>query len=139
MPKIRSVTEIAKKWGEVTPARSSQFEAGVRAPKEDWAPRTVAAESAFEEGIRNAISRKAFSKGVKEAGTEKWQRKTIEVGVGRWGTGVTAAISDYEKGFAPFADVIARTVLPPRFRKGDPRNIDRVRDMAKALHEAKIK
>lgn len=139
MPKIRSADEIAAKWARVTPGRSSDFEAGVRTPKEKWDERAAAAEPAFEAGVTEAIARKAYGKGVKEAGFTKWQGKTLAVGVGRWGPGVRAAEADYNTGFRPYRDVIERVVLPPRGPKGDPRNIDRVSTIAKALHDAKIK
>ena len=139
MPKIKDTGLIAEKYGRVTPARAADFEAGVKAPMEDWGAKTAAAEGNYTEGVQAAIGNKSFGKGVAKAGTVKWQRKTIEVGVGRWGTGVRAGQPDYQAGFDPYAKVIAGTVLPPRFPKGDPRNIDRVNSMAKALHDAKIR
>jgi len=138
MPAIRSAKDIAAKWATVTPMRGADYEAGVRTPLKNWEVQTVAAADAWEGGVSAAIAERRFEKGVKEAGFDKWQRKTIEVGVGRWPAGVRAAQSDYEEGFAPFRDVIERTTLPPRYPRGDDRNIDRVRVMARALHEAKI-
>ena len=138
MPAIRSTREIATKWARVTPERAKDYNDGVKTPKKDWQTMTEAAESAYEEGVRVAIDRKAFSAGVRKAGTAKWQRKATEVGAKRYGPGVRAAESDYERGFAPFRDVIERTDLPPRYPKGDPRNIDRVAAIAAALHAAKI-
>jgi hypothetical protein len=44
---------------------------------------------------------------------------------------------DYEKGFAPYRDVIEQTALPPRFPKRDPRNIQRVSAIATALAKKK--
>lgn len=138
MPAIRTASAIAGKWARVTPGRTADYESGVKSPKKDWATEAAGAEAAYEEGITQAIGRKAFGKGVKDAGTGKWQRKASEVGVPRWGPGVRAAQTDYEKGFAPFRDVIERTDIGPRFPKGDPRNIDRVAKIAAALHAAKV-
>jgi len=139
MPKVVDTAAIAEKYGRVTPARAADFEAGVKAPMEDWAAKTSAAESNYAEGVQTAIGNKSFGKGVAKAGTAKWQRKTIEIGVGRWGTGVRAGQPDYQAGFDPYQKVIQATTLPPRYPKGDPRNIDRVNAMAKALHDAKVK
>ena len=139
MPKIMDTAAIAEKYGRVTPQRSADFEAGVKAPMEDWAGKTRAAESNFELGVQTAIGNKSFGKGVEKAGTAKWQRKTVEVGVGRWPTGVRAGQADYQSGFEPFQKVIQATTLTPRYPKGDPRNIDRVSTMAKALHDAKVR
>ena len=139
MPAIKPVSEIAEKWARVTPGRSADYQAGIQNPKRDWAEATKAAEEAWVQGIQEAASQRRFSRGVARAGSEKWKKKALELGATRWGPGVAAARDDYEKGFAPYAEVIARTTLPPRGPKGDPKNIERVRVLAQALHEAKIK
>lgn len=139
MPPVKPMSAIAEKWARVTPQRAPDYETGVRNPKVDWAQATANAAGAYKEGVTKSITEGRFEKGVKAAGTEKWQRKAIELGPSRYSQGVTVAQPDYEKGFAPFRDVIERTALPPRFAKGDPRNIDRVRVMAAALNAAKKK
>ena len=40
---------------------------------------------------------------------------------------------DYQAGVQPYLDTIAATTLPPRFTKGDPRNLDRVKIISQAL------
>lgn len=138
MALIRPVTEIAKKWTTVTPGRSAEYQKGIETPLRDWEKEAVAASDAYKQGVQASISRNGFSKGVKKVGTEKWKRKTVDLGVSRWPQGVSAAGPDYEKGFAPYADVIAKTVLPPKGPKGDPRNLERVSAIAKALHAKKL-
>jgi hypothetical protein len=88
--------------------------------------------------VTTAANEGRFEKGVAEAGDKKWQDKTVNVGVGRWGGGVAIAQPDFEKGFAPYADVIGKTNLNPRYPKGDPRNYDRTRQIGEALHNARI-
>lgn len=139
MPAIRSGAKIAEKWAEVTPLRSTQYEDGVRDPLRDWQKNTEAAHEAWKSGVQDAIAKGRFPKGVNKAGNSKWQSKSIAKGPSRFREGVSIAGPDYEKGFAPFRDVIERTTLPPRFAKGDPRNIQRVAVMAAALAEARRK
>lgn len=139
MPVIKSAQKIAEKWAKVTPQRATEYEEGVKNPTKDWAKETGAANEAYKAGVTAAIGKDRFLKGVMKAGTEKWKRKSTEVGPARFAQGVQVAQPDFEKGFAPFADVISKTTLPPRFAKGDPRNIDRVRVMAAALADAKRK
>ena len=139
MPAIRSAAEIAEKWARVTPGRASDYAAGIEKPKKDWEQMASAAADAWADGVTAAASEGRYEKGVKAAGTEKWRRKAKELGVSRWPAGVSAAKDDYERGFAPFRDVIERVTLPPRRPKGDPANIERVRLIATALHEAKMR
>jgi len=138
MVKVKKIDDIAKKWAEVTPGRAPYYEAGVRAPREDWASRTADAEPAYAQGVQEAISQKRFSAGVRKAGTSKWQKKALELGTRRWPEGVRAAQDDYRKNFGPFVDTIASLVLPDRKAKGDPGNIERVRRIADALHKKKL-
>jgi len=138
MPAIKSSAEIARKWADVTPRRDADYKAGVSAPVRDWATEAAAAEDRYDAGVSEAIARKAFGKGVRDAGSQKWQRGALEKGANRWGPGVRAAQPDYEKGFAPFRDVIETVTLPPRRRTGDPANIERVAAIASALHSRKV-
>ena len=138
MVAIRSSREIAEKWSTVTPTRTGFYESGVRAPKKDWARVTLASEGTYKEAVTRAAQEGRFGRGVQRAGTEKWQRKAIEVGAGRWGPGVSIAAPDYEAGFSPYRDIIDKIVLKPRFPKGDPRNYERVKQIGDALHGLKV-
>lgn len=136
---VPTAEQIAAKWGRVTPERATDFENGVRAPKKDWAGETAGKEGAFEDGIKKAIARKAFGKGVKAAGTAKQQAATIQKGVedGRWASGVRIAEPAMAAGMEPVVRTLAALTLPPGFAKGDPRNYDRVRAVGTALHKMK--
>lgn len=134
---IRSIEQISHKWASVTPGRTEDYRAGVEAPRKDWGVATVASESAYEAGVTQAIAKKRFGKGVKQAGTETWQRGAIEKGTARWGPGVTIAEPKYSRNFAPYRDAIERCTLPPRFSRRDPRNLERVKAIVNALVAAK--
>lgn len=136
---VPTAEQIAAKWGRVTPQRAQDFEEGVKAPKKDWATETVAAEAAFEDGVKKAMARKAFGKGVRGAGTGKQQAATIAKGVdeGRWAAGVQLAEPAMAAGMEPVVRALAAVRLPPGFAKGDPRNYDRVKAVGTALHKMK--
>ena len=138
MLKLKPISEIASKWARRASAAGPDYEAGVRSPKVDWATATAAADTAYQAGVQDAIGRGAFAKGVREAGTEKWSRKTLEVGPGRYPTGVNAGAPDFTAAFGPYRDALERIALPPRGRRGDPANIERVRTIADALHGQKV-
>lgn len=135
---IRSVDSIAKKWAEVTPMRADDYAFGIANPRRPWAAATKNAESAYEDGVRSAISRKAFGKGVTKAGDEKWARKASTRGVANWGPGVADAQGDYQAGFAPYREAIAAVKLPPRYARRDPRNLARVKAVVDALIAKKL-
>jgi len=139
MAKIRSQAKISEKYGRVTPGKANELEAGLKDPKKIWVDEAAAAEPAYNAGVSDAISRGAFGKGVAAAGQAAYLEPALKLGVKRYRDGVTFGIPKYTKNFAPYRDVIEATALPPRGAVGDPGNIDRVRVMAAALHDAKIK
>lgn len=138
MAKIKALNTIAAKWTRRAASAGPEYLEGVKNPRADWATETKAAERAYEAGVNAAIGRKAFGKGVSNAGTETWQRNAIEKGPGRFTQGINLSTGDYEAGFAPYRDVIANTQLPARGPKGDPQNIQRVSVLAEALHAKKL-
>lgn len=139
MPAIKSAAEIAAKWARVAPGRSAEFEAGVRNPRRPWAEAASAADERYKQGVTESIAQGRRNAGIKKAGDEKWQKRSIELGPSRFSQGVQVAQGDMEKGFAPYRDVIERTVLPPKFAKGDPRNNLRSQTMGQALFQARVK
>lgn len=137
MAAIRTLDAIARKWAEVTPLRSADYEAGVKDPKARWSAMTLAAVDAWKAGIQDAISRNAFHKGVSRAGDTAWQEGALLKGVSRWGPGVAIAEPKYSSGFAPYHAAISRLTLPPRFARRDPRNMARVAAVVDALKKVK--
>lgn len=128
---------IAAKWARVTAERTVDYEEGVKNPSKDWEKETLESEGRYETGIKDSITRKAFSKGVKKAGTAKQKSKTILKGIARWPEGVRGAEDDMEKGMEPVIKVLEALTLPPRYATGDSRNIERVKAIQQALHKMK--
>ncbi|MEM3554495.1 MAG: hypothetical protein QXU79_01590 [Candidatus Micrarchaeaceae archaeon] len=138
MAAIKPLDTIVQKWTRVTPGRQEDYRTGVQNPRVDWAQATMAAEDTWGAGVQAAIANDTWLRGIRTAGTQAWQNGCLTLGVQRWAQGVQAAGDRYRQGFAPYAQVIQRTQLPPRGAKGDPANIERVRVIAQALHQAKI-
>jgi len=139
MPEIKPTAEIAEKWERVTPGRVRDYEDGVRRPRRDWADATAGAAAAYAQGVQEAIADGRFEGRVRAVGTRKWQEKTLQKGPTRWAQGVSVSGADFAAGFDPYRDEIERIVLPARGPKGDPRNLERVRIIAEALHALKVR
>ncbi len=135
---VPSSSDVAKKWAEVTPGRAAYYESGVRSPKYDWETRTIAAKAAYKAAISAADIGERFAGGVKAAGTSKWSRKAVDVGVGRFGPGVRAATDDFDRGIGPYLDELTKIDLPDRKPRGDPENLRRVEAVATALHKKRL-
>jgi len=133
MAEIKSITRIREKWTRVTPMRADDYKIGIQSPRRDWEKAAVAAGETYKAGVTSAAALGAYPKGVIKAGSPKWQGRALQKGPGRFSEGVMIGGDDYEKGFSPFRDEIEKTVLPPRFPRRDPRNINRVATIAAAL------
>ena len=135
---MKALAAIVEKYSRVTPQRATDYVEGVKSTTADWSKAAVAAAPAYNAGVQAAITRKAYERGVATAGTEKWRAKSVDVGSSRWGPGVQAGASDYAKAFAPYAEVLSKLTLPPRFPTGDPRNFARVQAIGEALFKRRI-
>ena len=136
--KVKSAADAAKKWSDVTPGRAAYYEMGVAGAGQDWQNNTVAAAPAYKAAVSAANIDKMFSGGVKKAGAEKFQRKASGVGKDRFGSGVTAAVGDYQAGVDPMLQTIAALTLTPRQPRGNESNLTRVREVATALTKKRL-
>lgn len=137
MAEIKSMGAIGSKWTRVTPQRSDDYKLGVTSPRRDWEKSAVAAKETHKAAMVQAAASDSYGKGITKAGTGKWQARAIAKGPGRFAEGVMIGGPDYEKGFGPYRDEIEKTVLPPRFPRRDPRNVNRVSVIAAALGKKK--
>ena len=138
MAQVKPLDRISAKWLRQSQGAQAEYEEGVKNPRRSWAQATAAAEAAYEQGVQAAIARKGFGKGVRAAGDEKWQINAVVKGPMRFARGVALAETSYATGFAPYRDALEKLTLPTRGAKGDPKNIDRVRVIAKTLHDTKL-
>ena len=139
MAEIKSLGDVREKWARVTPMRTEDYKLGIKNPKRDWADETEAAKTNWKMGVDQAATKDLFAKGVRMAGTGKWEKAALEKGPGRFAEGVMLAENDYEKGFAPYHAAIERADLGPRFPRRDPRNLNRVKAVVDALVAEKLK
>lgn len=138
MADIKDTAQIAAKWARVTPQRAEDYRLGVESPRRDWQQATIAAAGRYAAGVQAALQNKLYEKGVNRATSQKWQRRALELGPARFAQGVSASGDAYQTGYEPYRQTIANLRLPPRGPAGDPRNLDRVAAVAKALHDRKL-
>jgi hypothetical protein len=136
MPKIRG--NPGSKWVRKASVASQDYQDGIQQPRASWAAQTTNAAGNYNMGVQQAIAARRFERGVSAAGDAKWQAKSLALGVPRFAQGCAEAQSDYERGVAPYLQVIQSTTLPPRGPKGDIKNIQRVAVLAKALRDRKV-
>lgn len=137
MAAVKPAANVAEKWARVTPQRAEDYRLGVQNPRTPWAQAAAAAQERYKTAVTEAANQGRYAKGVSAAGDQRWQQKALAKGPTRFAEGVSVSAPDYQAGVQPYLDTIAATQLPPRYPKGDPRNIERVRVISQALRKKK--
>jgi len=135
---IMPLEKIVDKWNRRVSIAGPEFRDGLQNPKRDWEAATLAAVSAWESAMQEAIRLGSWAAGIREAGTRKWQERALSLGVERWGPGVAVAMPDYRSGFAPYHAALERLTLPARYARGDVRNYERVKAIGVTLRKIKL-
>ena len=137
MVKVPPIERVKRKWVERASVAEDDYRYGIET-SEDWQAATLNATSRWEQGIQQAIREKRFESGVRRVTTDEWRRKALEVGARRFAEGVRAAEEEYAKAMSEVLRVIEGLTLPERGPRGDPKNIERVKVIADALHKWRI-
>lgn len=135
--KVPAAAEVARKYVDVTPARATYYEAGVKGKGPDWEAAAVAAAKNYKAAVSAADIDRRFIGGVKgKAG--KFNRKVEAVGVSRYGPGVQAAEEDFRAGVDDYLKELAALDVPERGPRGSTGNYDRVRKIGEALNKRRL-
>lgn len=133
---LKDANTIAAKWSKRASAAGQDYVAGVNNPRTDQAAAAAAAEPVWAQAVADAASRGAFGKGVRAAGTQKWQTAAATIGAQRYPQGVSAGTASYAAGEAPYLTALSNLTLPPRGVKGT--NVGRVQAVVDALRKVKL-
>lgn len=135
---VPSAADIAKKWVDVTPARAGYYEEETPKAADLWETNTKAAKGTYKSAVADPKIGDRFSGGVARVGAEKFKRKVVDVGVGRYGPGITAAQMDMQDGIAPYRDVLDGLEVPDRKPRGDIANLNIVKTIFTELHKKRL-
>lgn len=136
--RIKDTGALSKKFVQRATQAAPDYKTGVEAAGQDWQTRTSQSGDNYANGVTAAIGRKAFEKGVNEAGAGKYVGRATTLGAQRYPTGVGAAEGDWAKGVGPYLDELKGMELPPRRPKGDPGNQARANAVAQKLRARKL-
>lgn len=136
--KTKALADVVQKFTDVTPGRSAYYEKGAVGAGAEWEKNTKGAKAAYQAAVSSSNIGAMFAGGVTKAGAAKFDRKVKDVGVARFGPGVTAAAPDYAAGMAPMLETLGATTLPARAPRGSESNLERVRTIATALHKKRL-
>lgn len=131
--RVKDAGTLATKYAARATAAATDYRTGVEQAGGDWEAATANSESAYEQGVQEAVGRKAFAKGVRAAGAGHYVKRAVELGATRYGPGVNAGKDRWAANTAPALQVIAGLTLPPRGPRRSPQNQARSAAVATAL------
>jgi hypothetical protein len=134
---VMAAPDAATKWSEEGPKRSSYYEKETIGKGSKMETNARAASGTYKLAVSATDIDKRFSGGLKGSGG-KFDRKVKDLGVGRFGPGITAAKADYEGKVGPYLAEIAATDIASRKPRGDPGNWDRSRVLGTALNKKRL-
>lgn len=134
---VPSAADIAKKWVDVTPARSTYYEAETPKAADLWESNTKGAKGTYKAAVADPKISERFEGGV-TGKAEKFKRKVEKLGVPRYGPGISEAQPDMEAGISDYVGVLAALEVPDRKPRGDPGNYAIVTKIGNALHKKRL-
>jgi len=140
MPKLTvpPLDKVTAKWVEEAPKRAGYYEAEAPAAADIWYSEAIAAAGVYKSAVTAPNIDKLYSGGIKRVGAAKFRRKVLDVGVTRYGPGITAAKDDFSTGIEPFLAVLATITIKERGPRGDPGNYDIVKQVGDPLHKKRL-
>ena len=130
MPAVR---RNPKKWARNAGNAGPSYKEGTDNPRRPWEESAVEGEANFAAVMPLVVSEARRQKGIERVGQQKYNTGVKEKGITRFTQSVAlpSSMSNYDKGFEPFADAIEAVDLPPKGPKGQ--NLERVRVIQDAL------
>jgi hypothetical protein len=135
--RIRDTGSLANKFAQRAGAAAGDYKEGVSQAGGDWETNTKNAEASYEQGVQQSIARKAYGKGVGEAGGAKYVTRAVNLGSQRYGPGVAAGKDEWAKNTGPYLQKLAGLVLPPKGPRRSPANQQRANMVAMELGKMK--
>lgn len=130
---IKDVGTLATKFATRARAAAGDYKDGVAGAGQAWEAGATAAEQAYQDGVNEAIGRKAFGKGVRASGQAHYVKRATELGAQRYAGGIDAGKDRWAQNTAPVLQVIAGLTLPPKGSRRSPANMQRANMVATAL------
>ncbi len=138
MVDTKSAGEALENWKLAQGRVPAAYSKGVARAK-DVTAKAIAGEELYAAKMQEAIANRSRAKGLEKSSDEKWRAGAQGKGAQRIAAGMAAAENEFSSGIARVLSVIQGVSIPARV--ADPMaNVDnRLKPIAKALHDMKNK
>lgn len=137
MAAIKPLEQSSDKWQRRAAVAGPDLVAGIENPRRPWAQSAAEAEQSYRTGVTAAAQAGRYGAGVRKAGDEKWKSNSKSKAQTRYAEGVSLAVQEWQKGYAPYQSAIASLTLPPRGPRRSEANYNRSTAVGRALGQVK--
>jgi hypothetical protein len=134
---VRPINESQEKFKNRAAGAREDYKRGVAGAGQRWADGAANAEEAWRAGTQEAISQGRFSKGVRAAGSQKYQERASTLGPERFATGVAMGAPEWGKNFGPFQQALAAHVPSTRGPRGSDQNAQRSVEVSRLMRRVR--
>jgi hypothetical protein len=135
---IKDVGTLQTKYTNRAVNATSDYKAGVMAPRASQSANAIAAASNWQSAVSSSTALARFKSGLASAGDAGWQAGASGKGAAHYADGVRGGSSKWAAHTAPFLQALASLSLPLKGIRGSDANIARVSAVASALHALKL-
>jgi hypothetical protein len=135
---VRPIQEGQEKFKARAAAASEDYKRGVQGAGQRWADGAAGAEEAWRAGTQEAISQGRFTKGIRAAGSQKYQERAATLGPERFRRGVEVGAPEWGKNFSPFAQALAAHVPSPKGMRGSDQNAQRSIEVQRLMRRTRL-
>jgi len=132
--KTIGIDRTVSKWIARARVATPDYEAGIKAPKEPWLDQAVKAKDVYKAAVTAPEVPDLFVRGIKRAGTERWESMALRKGKDRFAPGVELSQPYYRGQMTDILAEIEKIIIPARAPRGDIRNLERVKKIFEELH-----
>jgi len=135
--KVKDATASAAKFAQNGQNATGAYKAGVMSDTTQNAA-AIAAVPKWQAAVASPAAAAAMSSGLTRAGQAAWQQGASVKGAQNFGPGIARSQQKWAANTTPYLQIIAGLNLDPRGIRGSASNINRVAQVAAALHQAKL-
>lgn len=133
---VKDTGAIAAKYVARAQVATKDYTDGVANAGGSWETGAKNGETNFEQGVQDAITRKAYGKGV-NGSAGKYVANATKLGSTRYAPGVQNGAGAYQTGVQPYLDKLKSLNLPPKGPRRSPQNMQRANMVAAELGKLK--
>jgi hypothetical protein len=134
---VRAIQESQEKFKTRAANAREDYKRGVQGAGQRWLDGAANSGEAWRAGTQEAMSQGRFERGVRAAGSAKYQERASAVGPERFATGVAIGAPEWGKNFAPFQQALAAHTPAPRGPRGSDQNAQRSVEVGRLMRRVR--